>query len=311
MADTNICYYDAGKENFVAGDPDSSENSIFSMFRWGAPKQPAASVFHELDPSTVNILVGDRWGSGIALNDQEQVATDAHVALFSNYIQVETSSGEKLDATVSKLDIIKDIAILDVPGLRHSGARPVQTNVDAAGSLGMEAYAVGFPENLANDVPSKCISGGKIEKVTSAYDILSPSMEDIGGLSMNLFTKFWAGINSNAAPFIYRHVGESKLAADRFMKRPMIYSDIVGRGGLSGGGVVGEDRRVIGLADYADLFVSHLVSTPIAEVLDLASKPSRFTFKYDHSHHPVLQQIVPVERTDSYEADLGNSILSR
>ena len=49
-------------------------------YSFGVPKGIESKVYEQLRQSTVKVLHGQRFGSGIVLDQQEHVVTDGHVA---------------------------------------------------------------------------------------------------------------------------------------------------------------------------------------------------------------------------------------
>ncbi len=56
-------------------------------YSFDAPKGIESKVYEQLRPSTVKVLHGQSFGSGIVLDQQEHVVTDGHVALH-RHLQV-------------------------------------------------------------------------------------------------------------------------------------------------------------------------------------------------------------------------------
>jgi hypothetical protein len=97
-------------------------------YSFDAPKGIESKVYEQLRPSTVKVLHGQSFGSGIVLDQQEHVVTDGHVALH-RHLQVQTPNGP-LDAFLEKLNVVDDVAVLSVPGLSKSGFLPAKLKLD-------------------------------------------------------------------------------------------------------------------------------------------------------------------------------------
>src|SRR6202789_4418585 len=109
MSEDKICFYDTNKKRFALSDPDNTESLIanFSL------SDTAASVYRGLEQSSPWVLVMRHgFGSAVVMEQKDQIATDAHVALASDRLRVEAPSGKILDATISNLDVLGEIAIL-------------------------------------------------------------------------------------------------------------------------------------------------------------------------------------------------------
>src|SRR4051812_21410489 len=112
-----------------------------------APAAPAraaapleeASVSEALK-SVVILRTTDGFGSGVAIGDG-RVVTAAHVVEGSSRAVVHTSEGRDVRADVVKLDLKRDVALLDAPGLAVAAAR-LRARVPHVGDV---AYAAGAP----------------------------------------------------------------------------------------------------------------------------------------------------------------------
>tara|TARA_B100001540_G_C15790779_1_gene635343 strand:+ start:763 stop:1836 length:1074 start_codon:yes stop_codon:yes gene_type:complete len=74
----------------------------------------------QVSPSVVGIIVKskdntpDEFGSGLAINNDGYIITNAHVVEFSNNIIVTTMGGEKFSAEIIGMDKLTDIALLKI-----------------------------------------------------------------------------------------------------------------------------------------------------------------------------------------------------
>jgi len=310
MAESDICFYDTDKKRFTIGDPDGhglaslSDESIS-----GAPPARGlkTSAYNALASSTVELLVAPGYGTGFALNESEQVSTNAHVALFNRQLTVKTPSGKELDATIVRLELSTDTAILEAPELKSEGVRPVSINRDGPATAGENGYVLGFYGPAGGE--TKCISAGVVKTVSANSD--DSSNADKERRNFLEFESYWEPLNPHAGALIHQNQEAYQILADQFSNRAIIDSDIVARQGTSGGALAGADTRAIGMADYIHSSAGVLASTPIDSILSLASQPSRFKFTYERGPHLVLRHVEAIDPSARAEAELANAILDK
>lgn len=137
-----------------------------------------------------NIPVGT--GSGIVLNEDGYIATNAHVLEADGYHVVETVDGETYSAAVIGRDSKTDIAVvkIDADGLTPA----ILGNSDEA-VVGEQVIAIGNPANLASTVTDGIVSAvnRKISSDTSGFEMdciqtnadISPG--NSGGALVNMY----------------------------------------------------------------------------------------------------------------------------
>jgi S1-C subfamily serine protease len=100
---------------------------------------------------------GTATGSGILMDDQGHVLTNAHVVDNASSVTVKFGDGEPLDAKVLGIDNSTDIAVLQVdPG--QVDAQPLPLGNSDAVNVGDPAVAIGNPYGLDRTVTSGIIS---------------------------------------------------------------------------------------------------------------------------------------------------------
>ncbi|MGD9680498.1 MAG: trypsin-like peptidase domain-containing protein [Candidatus Obscuribacterales bacterium] len=293
MTQADSCFYNPEKRDYERGTPSDA----------------SAAMLAELQPSLLALSVNDfHAGSAVVIDDQDHAATDMHVALIGRQLQVRTPSGRTLDARIEKLDVIKDLAILKVPGLNESGARPARLDLDVDSREREKAFAIGAPWAAAGR--PVCVSEGSIQGVKSSADgMRSQTSPDWP------FTLFDFSVDLHFGKDAERFVSQNKQAligrAREWDSMPRIVSDAVATNGVSGGALATQ-YGVEGIVQMGSPKAGSR-SAPIREFLDLAEKPSRFTFQYDVATRR-LQSVLPANPLDSTaaaEARLAEIILSR
>lgn len=129
-------------------------------------KSNLASVISNTMPSVVTISAttdeAGGTGSGVVLNDQGYILTNAHVATLAGAslnakLSVQTSTGETADAELVGYDPTADLAVLKIdpatPGLKTIAF----ANSDEV-TLGDETIAIGSPLGLAGTVTTGIVS---------------------------------------------------------------------------------------------------------------------------------------------------------
>ena len=138
----------------------------------GAPENPeapaqleTAQVYQAIVPSLVvvqtdNAREGEDFGlgSGIVVSSDAQVLTALHVLEGSNEITLTFADGSRTAATITNVDVEKDIAVLTphaLPGL----IMPATIGNGSGMRVGDEVFAVGHPYGLAGSFSAGVVSG--------------------------------------------------------------------------------------------------------------------------------------------------------
>jgi S1-C subfamily serine protease len=100
---------------------------------------------------------GTATGSGILMDDQGHVLTNAHVVDGASSVTVKFGDGDALDAKVLGVDDSTDVAVLSVDPNQVS-AKPLQLGDSDAVKVGDPAVAIGNPYGLDRTVTSGIIS---------------------------------------------------------------------------------------------------------------------------------------------------------
>lgn len=282
MTDSPYCSYDA-------------ENSGFDVAHEGAGIE--AKVHEELKNVSVHFRTG---GTGIVLDDQNHVSTNAHVALNSRRLQVETPNGP-LDAKIEKLDLMGDMAILRVPGLNQTGVRPAKFQLDHA--AGQPGFSFGYPI-ITGSVP--CIAQGRLENQIKFSELLSSRT-----LGLPLGDAYYYQTDFRDWQFATDHAGELLPKLEKRTAVPLSDRMLKEQGsGMSGGPLSDEKANVIGMNALVNGNSNQMLAVPARTLLHFAHQPSRFRFIYDETGHN-LQQIEATNPGDSGEAEAANLMLER
>ena len=105
--------------------------------------------------AVVTISAGERGGSGFFVGSHGLVITNAHVVEGASKIIVRTRSKETFLATVRKLSIPDDLALLSVRGVQQDGL--ILASGDTT-EVGMDVIAIGSPLGLEGTVTRGIVS---------------------------------------------------------------------------------------------------------------------------------------------------------
>jgi S1-C subfamily serine protease len=140
----------------------SSASSVIA-----AKPQTAATIYQQAAPGVVTVStevarrngqVGQGTGSGIVLDQNGDILTNAHVIAGASQIQVTFNDGRTVAATVAGSSTTADLAVVKVSVAASSLHPLVLGNSDTVG-VGDTAYAIGAPFDLPESMTAGVISG--------------------------------------------------------------------------------------------------------------------------------------------------------
>ncbi|MFP5308101.1 MAG: S1C family serine protease [Actinomycetes bacterium] len=114
-----------------------------------------AAVAAQVSPSVVRIDVpGGGAGSGVIVDADGTIVTNAHVVARASAVTVTTPDGERLDGEVVGADVATDVAVVRVDG----GDLPAAALADATPTVGETVVAIGSPFGLDGSVTAGVVS---------------------------------------------------------------------------------------------------------------------------------------------------------
>ena len=125
--------------------------------------EPVVAVADTVSRSVVIVRSETGQGSGIALDDEGRVVTNAHVLEDSETLQVLLPSGRMVKAKVIGSDIRRDVAVIELADVDNS-LTPAQFASSQNLRVGQLAVAVGSPFELNQTVTAGIVSAiGRVE----------------------------------------------------------------------------------------------------------------------------------------------------
>lgn len=115
------------------------------------------SDIEELFPSVVVVSTGDSHGSGVIISQDGYILTAAHVVDDKETVSVSFQSGIEFEGQVVRINAVKDLALIKVPGKKH----PFISFASEKSGIGKDIYAIGSPlsTELSYSVTKGIISG--------------------------------------------------------------------------------------------------------------------------------------------------------
>lgn len=141
--------------------PTSVSNAV------AAQPESAAAIYKQAAPGVVTITTevarrfgqsGQGTGSGIVLDQNGDILTNAHVIAGASQVQVTFSDGRTVPASVIGSSTSADLAVIKVSVTASSLNPLVLGNSDSVG-VGDTAYAIGAPFDLPETMTAGVISG--------------------------------------------------------------------------------------------------------------------------------------------------------
>jgi S1-C subfamily serine protease len=127
----------------------------------------APTIYQQAAPGVVTITtetagrfgrIGEGTGSGIVLNTNGDILTNAHVVAGANQLQVTFSDGRTLPATLVSSNTSADLAVIRVSAAASTLHPLILGNSDKV-LVGDQVYAIGAPFGLQESMTAGIVSG--------------------------------------------------------------------------------------------------------------------------------------------------------
>lgn len=123
-----------------------------------AQEQAYVSVYEQVNPAVVNIVVGSGQGSGFLFDTRGHIVTNNHVVAGGGNIIVRFDNGLDLPATIVGTDPSSDLAVIQVDASEISDITPVTLANSDALKVGQIVIAIGSPFGLQSSMTTGIIS---------------------------------------------------------------------------------------------------------------------------------------------------------
>jgi S1-C subfamily serine protease len=125
------------------------------------PSGTAESVYAQVSPGVVtitsNVGNGQAIGSGIVLDSQGDILTNAHVIAGARQMQVTLSTGQTVTATLVGSNSAADLAVVRI-SIPASSLHPVTLGNSGGVQVGDTVYAIGSPFGLSGTLTEGIVS---------------------------------------------------------------------------------------------------------------------------------------------------------
>jgi S1-C subfamily serine protease len=179
----------------------------------------APTIYQQSAPGVVTITtesagrfgrIGEGTGSGIVLNTNGDILTNAHVVAGASQLQVTFNDGRTLPATLVSSNTSADLAVIQVSAAASS-LHPLTLGNSNTVQVGDQVYAIGAPFGLAESMTAGIVSGLNRDNTASGLSGLIQTDAPInpgnsGGALLNTLGQV-IGINDSIESPIQGNVG--------------------------------------------------------------------------------------------------------
>jgi len=218
-------------------------------------------LFEDSEKSVVKIKTDDGSGSGFVISKDGDVATDAHVVLGSKRLTVISADGVEHKARLTKLDDINDLAIVHIDDEFSKEIKPANFGSSKDLKSDQPVWAFGHPAGW----DPLYVSPGYFRKNETGQDILDGENQAVREHAKNVL--------SGLTP-------KEKADGDAELKKPMFNARVNIQKGDSGGPLLDQSGKVVGITDLSNL-KSDSDFTPVEQLTALMeNKTPKFNFTY-------------------------------
>jgi S1-C subfamily serine protease len=157
----------------------TTANSTSSTATSTQASTTAQSIYQQVSPGVVTITAtvssgprgsGQAVGSGIVLDTNGNILTNAHVIAGARQIQVTFSNGQTANATLVGSNTSADLAVIRV-SVAASSLQPVTLGNSDSVRVGDAVYAIGSPFGLSGSLSQGIVSNLKQSGATSVGNL--------------------------------------------------------------------------------------------------------------------------------------------
>jgi|SRR2546422_1110087 len=164
--------------NSQAAAAATTANSTSSTATSTQASTTAQTIYQQVSPSVVTITAtvssgrgsGQAIGSGIVLDTNGNILTNAHVIAGARQIQVTFSNGQTVNATLVGSNTSADLAVIRV-SVAASSLHPATLGNSDSVRVGDAVYAIGSPFGLSGSLSQGIVSNLKQSGATSVGNL--------------------------------------------------------------------------------------------------------------------------------------------
>lgn len=219
-------------------------------------------LYNDIKPSVVRVETASGSGSGFAMGTPGHIITNFHVVVDQKEVFVRTEDGLKYRARVTKADDIKDLAELELEGWTPK----------------MKSLQLGDEKNLKNNQQINAL--GHPEGVDAT--VLSPGT--FNGLITN------AGRLTTDQIVAFASLKADPVDKTTYLKNNLVDANMQIRHGNSGGPLVDNDGKVVGVTVYRkEPPEMRAFMVPASDLNNfLTNDQKKFNFNYEYQLTPSL-----------------------
>lgn len=234
--------------------------------------EASRKLYAETFQNIVRIETAKTTGTGFAVQRPNLIVTDYHCIESSNEVKVRTSDGKLWKAVVKDIDDVNDLALLEIQG--NPSIKPHTLGDEKALRSDQKVIALGHPYGSK---PVYISPGKLVETVENStpHPMFRGQSVFQGRTDM---TPEEALANSNLS------AGQKK-DLEAFINKQYLYTRLHVRPGNSGGPLLTEDGKVVGVTAMSSdqLKYSHSLFTPASDLKALLERKNPL-FQFQHEY---------------------------
>ncbi len=217
-------------------------------------------LYEDAKPSIVQTVTEGGLGTGFAVGPNLFV-TDAHCVQGDKEIKIIGQDGTKYRAKLVDIDDLNDLAVLAIVSDKPLNFKPLGLGKSESLKPDDKVYAIGHPLGL----PNLYISPGYHREQTSQRDVFN-----------NL------GYKEAVDPNFFKLTPKESADFNQFQSRPMLWGRVHIEHGNSGGPLLNESGKVVGVSDLGSTTDnSNTFYTPVERVNAMLGHTTP-EFKFEH-----------------------------
>lgn len=239
---------------------------------------PTRKLYEETLPSVVQIRTNSGTGSGWFMDKEGRIGTAAHVVMGSSEHYAITADGTRYKLEIEKMDDLNDTAIM----------KPVQFKEGSRPTLELRPASELKPDD-------KVFGMGHPQGLRPAY--ISPGYHRLQQSQFEMMKGLAEGVEEQVNAKVSTLTPKEKPLVEGFLNRDITNARIHIRPGDSGGPLLDENKKVVGINDMITSFENGYF-IPSEKVNALYNDPGKFNFKYNWVASPLAQEYKHAWKSD-------------